>query len=123
MRTRTRTWTARGRFAVIHNGIIENYAVLRAELIGDGHTFASETDTEVLAHLIERHYNGDLVTAVRHTLAEVHGAYALGVISSDAPGPARSSRATAPRRSSSASARARCSSPPTSRRSCSTRAR
>ncbi|HEV8022958.1 MAG TPA: glutamine--fructose-6-phosphate transaminase (isomerizing) [Candidatus Lustribacter sp.] len=73
------------KFAVIHNGIIENYAVLRAELIGQGHTFASETDTEVLAHLIERHYNGDLVTAVRHTLAEVHGAYALGVISSDAP--------------------------------------
>src|SRR5271170_4119908 len=73
------------KFAVVHNGIIENYAALRAELIGEGHTFTSETDTEVLAHLIERHYNGDLVTAVRHTLAEVHGAYAMGVISSDAP--------------------------------------
>jgi glucosamine--fructose-6-phosphate aminotransferase (isomerizing) len=73
------------KFAVVHNGIIENYAALRAELIGEGHTFTSETDTEVLAHLLERHYTGDLVTAVRHTLAEVRGAFALGVISSDAP--------------------------------------
>jgi glutamine---fructose-6-phosphate transaminase (isomerizing) len=73
------------KFAVVHNGIIENYAALRAQLIGEGHTFASETDTEVLAHLLERHYSGDLVTAVRHTLAEVRGAFALGVISSDAP--------------------------------------
>jgi glucosamine--fructose-6-phosphate aminotransferase (isomerizing) len=73
------------KFAVVHNGIIENYSALRAELIGEGHTFVSETDTEVLAHLLERHYSGDLVTAVRHTLAEVRGAFALGVISSDAP--------------------------------------
>jgi glutamine---fructose-6-phosphate transaminase (isomerizing) len=73
------------KFAVVHNGIIENYAALRTQLIGEGHTFTSETDTEVLAHLLERHYSGDLVTAVRHTLAEVHGAFALGVISSDAP--------------------------------------
>jgi glutamine---fructose-6-phosphate transaminase (isomerizing) len=73
------------KFAVVHNGIIENYAALRSQLIGEGHTFVSETDTEVLAHLLERHYTGDLVTAVRHTLAEVRGAFALGVISSDAP--------------------------------------
>jgi glucosamine--fructose-6-phosphate aminotransferase (isomerizing) len=73
------------KFAVVHNGIIENYAALRAQLINEGHTFTSETDTEVLAHLIERHYTGDLVTAIRHTLSEVRGAFALGVISSDSP--------------------------------------
>jgi glucosamine--fructose-6-phosphate aminotransferase (isomerizing) len=74
-----------GKFAVVHNGIIENYVQLRAELTAQGHTFASETDTEVLAHLIERYYQGDLVTAIRHTLGQVAGAFALGVISSDAP--------------------------------------
>jgi glucosamine--fructose-6-phosphate aminotransferase (isomerizing) len=74
-----------GKFAVVHNGIIENYAALRTQLAGEGHHFASETDTEVLAHLIERNYDGDLVKAVRHTLGEVEGAFALGVISSDAP--------------------------------------
>jgi glucosamine--fructose-6-phosphate aminotransferase (isomerizing) len=73
------------RFAVVHNGIIENYAGLRTQLINEGHTFTSETDTEVLAHLLERHYSGDLIAAVRHTLGEVQGAFALGVISSDAP--------------------------------------
>ncbi len=75
-----------GRFAVVHNGIIENYGPLRAELLAQGHTFASETDTEVLAHLIESHYSGDLVSAIRTTLRAVRGAFALGVISSDAPG-------------------------------------
>jgi glucosamine--fructose-6-phosphate aminotransferase (isomerizing) len=73
------------KIAVIHNGIIENYASLRERLIASGHTFRSETDTEVLAHLIEENDTGDLVAAVRKTLREVRGAFALGVLSSDAP--------------------------------------
>ncbi|HZZ64795.1 MAG TPA: glutamine--fructose-6-phosphate transaminase (isomerizing) [Candidatus Baltobacteraceae bacterium] len=76
-----------GKIAVVHNGIIENYAPLRARLIEAGHAFKSETDTEVLAHLIEEHLRegGGLDAAVRATLRDVVGAYALGIISSDDP--------------------------------------
>ena len=74
-----------GRFAVVHNGIIENYAVLRERLIGEGVTFTSETDTEVIAQLLERHYTGDFGRAVRETVAELSGSYALGILCADCP--------------------------------------
>jgi len=74
-----------GRLALIHNGIIENYREIKDRLAAKGHRFTSETDTEVLAHLIEEHYSGDLVEAVRRALNEVHGAYAIGVMHVDHP--------------------------------------
>ncbi|HIJ78617.1 MAG: glutamine--fructose-6-phosphate transaminase (isomerizing) [Desulfobulbaceae bacterium] len=69
-----------GRLVVVHNGIIENYHVLREKLKANGHVFTSETDTEVLAHLIEEHLKDDLVTAVRQALKKVEGSYAIGVL-------------------------------------------
>ena len=69
-----------GELVVVHNGIIENYHSLRKDLIAKGHTFTSETDTEVLAHLIEDNLNGDLVAAVKKAVALVEGSYALGVL-------------------------------------------
>ncbi|WP_028584673.1 glutamine--fructose-6-phosphate transaminase (isomerizing) [Desulfogranum mediterraneum] len=69
-----------GELVVVHNGIIENYSSLRSELTAKGHVFSSETDTEVLAHLIEEHLEDDLVAAVRAALAEVEGSYAVGVL-------------------------------------------
>jgi glucosamine--fructose-6-phosphate aminotransferase (isomerizing) len=74
-----------GRLALIHNGIIENYAEIKDRLTRAGHRFTSETDTEVLAHLIEASYTGDLVDAVRAALNEVRGAYAIGVMHTDHP--------------------------------------
>jgi glucosamine--fructose-6-phosphate aminotransferase (isomerizing) len=74
-----------GKLALIHNGIIENYAEIKGRLVADGHRFTSETDTEVLAHLIETKYTGDLVGAVRQSLNEVRGAYAIGVMHTDHP--------------------------------------
>ena len=72
-----------GRLAVIHNGIIENYVALREALQRQGHEFRSETDSEVLVHLIEAAFDGDLVAAVRLALAQVDGAYALVVTHAD----------------------------------------
>ncbi len=69
-----------GELVVVHNGIIENYHALREQLTGKGHTFTSETDTEVLAHLIEEHLDDDLVVAVRSALREVEGSFAIGVL-------------------------------------------
>jgi len=74
-----------GRLYVVHNGIIENYHELRDELLAAGHRFASATDTESVAHLIEANYQGDLVDAVRQALARVRGSFALVVLSQDEP--------------------------------------
>jgi glutamine---fructose-6-phosphate transaminase (isomerizing) len=69
-----------GDLVVVHNGIIENYHSLREELKAKGHRFTSETDTEVLAHLIEENLEGDLVAAIRKSLDMVEGSYAVGVL-------------------------------------------
>ncbi|MBD3271964.1 MAG: glutamine--fructose-6-phosphate transaminase (isomerizing) [Elusimicrobia bacterium] len=73
------------KIVVVHNGIIENYAELKKQLIDQGHRFESQTDTEVIAHLIERHFTGSLRNAVIEALRHVVGAYALGVICADDP--------------------------------------
>ena len=74
-----------GKFAVVHNGIIENYMPLKEELIAKGYHFKSETDTEVVAHLLEDMYDGDFVGTVRRMLDRVDGAYALEIICADEP--------------------------------------
>ena len=74
-----------GRWAVVHNGIIENYAELRAELTAKGYTFQSETDTEVIVHLLEHYDSGDLKATVMKTTARLEGSYALGVLCADMP--------------------------------------
>ena len=74
-----------GRIALVHNGIIENYETLRSQLQKKGYVFSSQTDTEVIAHLIDSLYNGDLFDAVKAALAQLHGAYAVAVICRDEP--------------------------------------
>ena len=66
-----------GNFVVVHNGIIENYLPLKQDLISKGHKFISETDTEVVAHLLEENYHGDFLLAVRNVLAKIEGSYSL----------------------------------------------
>ena len=96
-----------GRLCVVHNGIIENYATLRRGLLEKGHRFGSETDTEVLAHLIEEQLSrldrlgedgtgSRLLSAVRHALSQVRGAYAIAVLSLDEPGSIVGARLAAP---------------------------
>jgi glutamine---fructose-6-phosphate transaminase (isomerizing) len=74
-----------GRIVVVHNGIIENYLALKARLQGAGHRFVTQTDTEVVAHLVESHYQGSLETALRRTVAELEGIYALVLLHRDEP--------------------------------------
>ena len=76
-----------GRIVVVHNGIIENHLALKRELEGEGHRFATETDTEVIAHLVEREWRGDgLEAAVRRALTRVRGLFALLLLATDDPG-------------------------------------
>ena len=74
-----------GLFCVVHNGVIENYLALKQTLQAQGVTFRSETDTEVIAHLLEQNYDGDFVSTVRKTTAMLEGAYALCILCRDFP--------------------------------------
>ncbi|HMF76871.1 MAG TPA: glutamine--fructose-6-phosphate transaminase (isomerizing), partial [Bryobacteraceae bacterium] len=75
----------KGEIVVVHNGIVENYLALRKQLIAEGHTFVTETDTEVIAHLVEKYLTGNLEDAVRAALKQITGVYAISVISSRDP--------------------------------------
>ena len=74
-----------GRIALVHNGIIENHDELRAELVGRGYVFNSQTDTEVIAHLVDHLYDGDLLDAVQRATTRLRGAYAIAVFCRDEP--------------------------------------
>ena len=74
-----------GRIALVHNGIIENYAALKQRLEGRGHIFASETDSEVLAHLVGEYYDGDLVRAASSALRLIEGTFGIAAVAVDAP--------------------------------------
>ena len=73
------------RIAVVHNGIIENYMELKEELIKEGHLFVSDTDTEVIAHLLDSLYTGDLVETLKLAMEKIRGSYALGILCSEEP--------------------------------------
>ncbi len=71
--------------AVVHNGIIENYQTLKSSLIRKGYKFLSETDTEVIVHLVSEYFEGDIVKAVQRAIVDLEGSFAIGVLSSDDP--------------------------------------
>ncbi len=85
-----------GRFALVHNGIVENYVELREELMAQGIQFKSETDTEVVVNLLDLYYEGDLKAAVLKTVARLEGAYALGILCKEEPGRLVTARHAAP---------------------------
>jgi glucosamine--fructose-6-phosphate aminotransferase (isomerizing) len=88
--------TSRGEIALVHNGIIENYEELRAELKGSGYEFDSQTDTEVITHLVHSYYKGDLFAAVRRAVKRVTGAYAIAVVAKSQPHRVVGARAGSP---------------------------
>ena len=85
-----------GRVALVHNGIIENHEELRAQLQARGYVFTSQTDTEVIAHLVDSHYSGDLFDAVQAAVSELRGAYAIAVLHKDEPHRVVGARAGSP---------------------------
>ncbi|MES2999146.1 MAG: glutamine--fructose-6-phosphate transaminase (isomerizing) [Pseudomonadota bacterium] len=85
-----------GRIALVHNGIIENHDELRAALQAKGYQFASQTDTEVISHLIDSVYDGDLFEAVKEAIVQLHGAYAIAVFCKDEPHRVIGARAGSP---------------------------
>ena len=87
-----------GRIALVHNGIIENFAELKGQLLHKGYQFTSETDTEVVVQLLDYYYDqcGDMIEAVRRVLNAVEGAYAFGIVSADAPDTLIAARKDAP---------------------------
>ena len=87
---------AEGRVALVHNGIIENHDELRAALQTKGYVFVSQTDTEVIAHLVDSLYAGDLLKAMQAALPQLHGAYALAVFHKDEPHRVVGARAGSP---------------------------
>ncbi len=92
--------TSHGEIAIVHNGIIENYEALRERLLQQGYEFVTQTDSEVIAHLVHAHWHGagggDLLRAVQAAVAEFHGAYAIAVISTREPGRIVGARAGSP---------------------------
>lgn len=84
-RTSAESSGSSGEIAVVHNGIIENYMELKKELLDEGYEFTSETDTEVLAHLIDYFYNGEIVEAVKRVLRRIRGSYAFVAVSKSEP--------------------------------------
>jgi glutamine---fructose-6-phosphate transaminase (isomerizing) len=84
------------RVALVHNGIIENYEQLRKDLQAKGYVFVSQTDTEVIAHLVDSLYDGDIFDAVKAAITQLHGAYALGVFHKDEPHRVIGARAGSP---------------------------